>query len=168
MKRTMLVAMAIFLLISATLAAQEQTPEKKADIEKLLEVTGALNIGAQFGGTMLKQFEEAIRAVRPDIPDSFFSALQEEVIKLLEEKMRGEGGFLDLIVPIYNEYYTHDEIKQLLAFYETDVGKKTIRILPMLTQASLEAGQEWGASLGPLIQQTLEAKLKEEGLEPPR
>ncbi len=33
----------------------------------------------------------------------------------------------EIYVPLYKEFYTHEEVKQLLAFYNTDVGKKTIQ-----------------------------------------
>jgi uncharacterized protein len=44
-------------------------------------------------------------------------------------------------------------------FYKTPIGKKTIEILPQLTQDSMVAGQKWGQKIGELAAE----KMKEKG-----
>jgi hypothetical protein len=51
-------------------------------------------------------------------------------------------------IPVYNKYYTHDEIKQLIAFYESSLGKKLVEVTPLLTQETMIIGQKWGEKLG--------------------
>lgn len=43
---------------------------------------------------------------------------------------------------------SHEEISQLIAFYATPLGQKTLTIIPKLTLEMREAGRKWGAKLG--------------------
>jgi len=70
-----------------------------------------------------------------------------------------------LITPIYHRHFTHDEIKGLIAFYQTDLGSKTIRVMPALLQESMSAGQQWGQTLAPEIRRRVLERLKAEGVD---
>ena len=76
-----------------------------------------------------------------------------------------KGDFNNNIIPLYDKYFTLAEIQQLLDFYETDIGKKTIEVMPQLTQESIIIGQQWGESIGPIIGQRITRRLAEEGIE---
>jgi hypothetical protein len=49
---------------------------------------------------------------------------------------------------VYNKYYTHDEIKQLITFYKSPLGKRLVEVTPLLTQETMVIGQKWGEKLG--------------------
>ena len=78
--------------------------------------------------------------------------------------MDGPGGFRDLFYPIYHNHFTHQELKELIAFYKTPLGQKVLKELPLLTQEGMEAGSRWGTSLGPAIQERLLDRFRKEGL----
>jgi len=94
-----------------------------------------------------------------------FDALTEEVNKAIDESMNARGGLKEIIVAIYHRYYSADEIQALLDFYRTPVGKKTIAIMPAMTQESMALGMQWGNSLGPLVLQRIKARFKQNGYE---
>ena len=51
-----------------------------------------------------------------------------------------EGDF----IKIYTESFTEDELKQLTAFYNTPVGKKSVRLMPEMTRKGGEIGNRRG------------------------
>lgn len=53
---------------------------------------------------------------------------------------------------LYVEEFTHDEIKEILAFYETPVGKKMAEKAMTLSQKGMLLGQQWGMNLHSLAQ----------------
>lgn len=57
----------------------------------------------------------------------------------------------DAIIRIYRESFTVAEIDQLMVFYATPVGKKTISVLPALTQSGSREGEKIGKYMGMLI-----------------
>ena len=125
----------------------EQTA-KRMEIRKLIELTGAANVSAD----ALRQIISPLKAGFPDVPEAFWDTFTKEV---------HSDELIDLVIPIYDRYYTRDEIKDLTAFYQTPVGQKTIEILPKLSAEAIDAGQEWGR----MVADRAMRKLKESGYE---
>ena len=120
-------------------------PAKAADIRVLLELVGTKDLVLQsFGGSMA-QLKPLITkslppgAYREKLVDLFFAKFQSKID--LDE-------FLNMAVPVYDKYFTHDEIKSMIGFYRTPVGKKSISVLPKLTGELREMGEKWGQQIG--------------------
>ncbi len=111
--------------------AKEDPRQKKRDIRKLLEVTGAGNLGKQ----VMDQMMAAMKPSMPDVPDEFWTAFAKET---------DMGELIEEIVPIYDKHLSHDDIKASIAFYETPAGRRIIKALPKITHESMLAGQKWG------------------------
>jgi hypothetical protein len=141
--------------------ADELTPEKHADIEQLLVLTGALTLGKQMALTMTQQMSQAIKSARPDIPQSLIDALPQEIDAVISANL---DSFKDASIPLYHRYYSGPEIKELLRFYASDIGKKTIAVMPQMMQESMAVGRAWGESLAPQIQARLRARFQKAGV----
>ena len=117
-------------------AAAQVEPEKAEAIRQLLLLTGASEL-------MVASIETSMpvqRAANPEIPDVFW---EEFVARLRADVDR----FIELLVPLYDRHLTLDEIRQLIAFYESPLGKRLVEVQPILAQESMLAGQEWGGRL---------------------
>jgi uncharacterized protein len=120
-------------------------PAKEADIRKLLEITGAKALALQSMDAMLKSIRPLLASSLP--PGEY----REKVIDLFFEKFRSRVDaqqLLELIVPVYDKHLSHEEIKALIQFYETPLGKKTLSALPAIALESREVGEKWGQALG--------------------
>jgi hypothetical protein len=84
---------------------------------------------------MIPQFQE----VFPDIPNTFWKKFMEKI---------NTDELLNACIPIYNKYYTHDEVKQLIAFYETPIGKKLVEVNSLMAQETAQIGQQYGERIG--------------------
>ena len=144
MKKWSIAACIMLFLTGSIGSAQEK--EKLNDIRTLLEVTGAANLAMQ----VMNQLITSFKASSPEVPDSFWDKFIREV---------NPRDLVDLVVPIYDKYFTQQEIKDLLAFYKTPLGEKTITVTPLLMRESMAAGQLWGEKIG----QRVILKLKEKG-----
>ena len=142
-------------------ADEALTPAKKADIERLLEVTRALALGQQMSALMVGQFTNMIKQANPNIPQEMIDKLPEIVNSVVDENI---STFKQAAVLIYNRHFTHDDVKQMIAFYSTELGKKTIRVMPTLMQESMRAGQQWGQRLAPEIERRVRDRFKKEGV----
>lgn len=148
--KTLKTSLTLLLLVVAfcTAAAQQQPiadTAKQQDILKLLRVSGSAELGIQVMDQMMMSFEEIL----PDVPAEFWADFRNEV--------KAED-LLDMMVPIYDKYYTHDDIRELIKFYESPVGKKMVETMPLLLQESMQAGQEWGRALSEKMLQRLKEK----------
>ena len=149
-------------LVAAPVAADDLSPQKRADIERLLEMTGATKIGRQMAALSAAHMTQSLRQSHPQIPPKVLDVLPEEVEAVFAANI---GAFLAAIVPVYHRYFTTEEINGMIAFYSTKLGKKAISAMPGLMSESMVIGQQWGQSLGPVISERVRARLKKEGIE---
>ena len=143
-------------------SSQEIDSEKIEDIASLIEIMEADNLLDQMNRVMLQYWSNAIRNARPDVDESILSIVKEEIYAVTTG-YRNE--LLARIVMIYHKYFSHEEIRDLIDFYRTDTGKKTIRIMPDLLRESMEAGRMWADSIMPVLKERLRERLRKEGLD---
>ena len=163
MKKTLRsVLLALLLVIPFAGHAQETlTPQKRAEIEKLLELTGAMALGQQMSDVMVIELTNALKATRPDLPQRALDFLPQEVNAVIAENI---GSFKELVVAIYDRHYSLEEIRGLNEFYASPLGRKVTGSLSSVMQESVAAGQTWGESLGPEIARRIQQRLKSEGI----
>ena len=116
-------------------AAAPIDPVKEAEIRKLLEVTGTVKLVNQ----MLKQMMGTLRERASELPPEFWDQLQKDMdpTKLVEK-----------LVPIYDKYYTIDDLKAVSAFYQTPAGQHLLQVQPQVLKESMTIGQQWGREAG--------------------
>jgi uncharacterized protein len=120
-------------------------PAKEADIRQLMDVAGTKALMAQMMGTMETSIKPMLSNAFP--PGDY----REKLIDLFIAKFKSQSNLqqlLDLIVPIYDKYFSDKEIKDLIQYYRTPLGQKTIEVMPKLFAESQEAGRKWGEALG--------------------
>jgi hypothetical protein len=130
-------------------AQEDDAAAKRQNIRRLLELTGSARIGQQ----VIRQMMETFKKANPKVPESFWNQMANEF---------DSAAMVDLVVPIYDKHLTHEDVKGLIAFYESPVGRKMVSVLPAIIQESLQAGQQWGMDIARRIQQRLEARQKEQ------
>lgn len=158
--RLLLIFMALCISCAGA-SAEDLSREKRADIERLLTMTGSLALGKQMASAITVNLAQNLKQARPDIPDKVLDLLPAEVIATFDENM---DSLKDEMIPLYHRHFTAAEIKGLINFYSTDLGKKAIRTMPVLMQEGMVIGQRWGQSLAPKIKQRIAAKLKQQGV----
>jgi len=135
----------------------------RSDIEQLLDVTGSAQVGAQFARMMTGQMLEGMKQSQPNVPAAWFDVAR-QVFDEEFTKAFASGELTSRLVLIYAKHLTPDDVKGLLTFYRSDVGRKVIGVMPTIMQESSVAGQQWGKELMPGILATLERRLRAEGL----
>ena len=71
--------------------------------------------------------------------------------------MKAAGAdLINALVPIYDRYFTESEIKDLIKFYESPVGKKMVLNQPLILKDSMTVGQNWGMKIGQEIVEDLQ------------
>ncbi len=109
-------------------------PAFEADIRQLLAVTGSAALAKQMMTQMLPQLKQ----LAPSLPASFWTDFEASV---------DTNELIDLMVPVYARHLTDDDVKALVAFYQTPTGQKYISVSPAIAQDSMMVGRQWGESL---------------------
>jgi hypothetical protein len=129
MKKFLLIAVISSLAVFCF--AQEQQTEKQKAIEYLLEVTDTRSQAEQIYDMILPQFT----ALAPDVPGEFWDMFRENM---------DFDSFVRDFIPLYDKFYTLEDINALIAFYESPVGKKMTALTPQFTAEAMALGQTWG------------------------
>ena len=159
-----LISLALLLALSTPVLAAEVSPAKAKQIQQLMELTGAQNLGQQFGKIMTQQIYQVLRSAKPETPERAFLIIEEETNAMMDQE---SPALLASLVPIYDRHFSEAELKNLVAFYQTDLGKKTIAVMPMVMQESVAAGQSWGQAMSPKLMARLVERFKKEKIELP-
>ncbi len=61
-----------------------------------------------------------------------------------------------LLVPTYQKHLSLEDLKGIIAFYESPLGIKYAEKTPFITQESMAIGQQWGMLLGQKIAKKME------------
>jgi hypothetical protein len=165
MTKTLTLLTIIACVLAAPAGADNIAPAKRADIEKLMRITGPPDVTKQISNFFVRQMSQAIKASRPDLPARAYQILGEEINRVIEEQMTAKGGFLDMVIPIYAKHFSHEDIKGLLKFYQSDLGKKTIQVEPLILQEKLALAQDWSKSLEPIIKNKINQRFQKEGID---
>ena len=149
------------------LDASSIPPEKKQSIEQLIDLTGSVSIVSLFTETFVLQILQAMQDKGKTPSDSVKRAVLKEAEKLIGKEIDVKGGFKDQLCVVYNKHFTHEDLKKILEFYTSEVGKKLLKELPLLQQEGMEATQVWGQRVGPKIYPALKKNLLAKGIKLP-
>ncbi|PZO38490.1 MAG: hypothetical protein DCF19_16330 [Pseudanabaena frigida] len=132
------------------------SPEKKALIKELLEITEASKNAQQIMDSMVRsEFPKLASAVlkgapfldsdRPEVQKQFSEVLsrmaskyRDRVIKKIDVNQLIE----QVSYPIYDKYFNEDELRDIIGFYKSSTGKKAIAMMPQIFSDSISRTNE--------------------------
>lgn len=150
-KGLVLVVMCVAMLFAAAPSASAQAPsdEYKATLEKMLELSGSMASAKAMVPQMISMLKQQSSA-----SVSFWDGFQ--------KKWEGKFGskLAELYAPVYQKYLTLDDLKKIVAFYESPVGKKLGASAPAMMAEGMQIGQKLGMEIATELQQELQAQGK--------
>lgn len=154
---------AIFLLLLPVHEVRADQPEQER-IYKLFEVTGVVQqtelVVTQMLPIVLTQIgppiRRAARAQNRQIPADFDTLLKAEA-----ERIFSEMGIeiLVALVPVYTKAFTAKEVEQMIAFYDTDLGRRLVVAAQRMGPTAAKIGAQVGAVKGKELVDSVLARL---------
>ena len=138
------VILAAILALTPFSASAQDSATREAIVE-LIEITDATQLMDQMSTLMMTQMLDVIRAANPEFPEEMLLEFQARMTTVFRES---EPEFIDLMVELYARHFTDQEVRDLIDFYQTPTGRKTIAVMPTLMQESMEVGAAWGRKVG--------------------
>jgi hypothetical protein len=121
--------------------------EKRQEIQTLLKLTGM----EKMVGQMMTQVIASSKANMPQVPEAFWSKLGERI---------NSKELIDQIMPVYDKYYSIEDLKAINAFYASPAGQRILATLPQVMQESMVIGQKWGQKLGAQVAAEAKAEIE--------
>lgn len=148
---------------AAARSRADAVSSKHEDTEKLMELVGTRQILRDLFDQDIDAQISAMRRARPDVPDQFWQDFALEF-----KRQASPDELMQAILPIYDKHFTHQEIRQLIAFYQSPLGRKISTTLPEIQRESVDAGRAWGEQLGDRMHKELQQRLTEKGYRSPQ
>lgn len=111
---------ASLLAVSIPSQAQEVSPDTLALARKYVDLTDRAQI---FEVTMVQTAVETMRQIVQQSPE-LTDATNTAISKVLEEYKAKKSDLMDQFARVYAVHFTPEELKQIVAFYETPAGTK--------------------------------------------
>lgn len=155
MKR--IVALCLLLVCLAPLAAWCEEPkpgashqEAVAELFKLMDIENSARSGAQ---TMIGVMLDQNAAMEP----------YRDVLLKWADKTLSWDKMESRLTDLYMQTFTEAEIRDMIVFYKTPTGKKTLEKLPMLMQEGAKIGAELAQEHQGELVEMIQARAKELG-----
>jgi hypothetical protein len=143
-------------------AVWAQSAPSAANVKIAREIVLASGASRAFEGAVPSIMKQALSIFMQQNPD-----LQKDLIATAEalrpEFEKRAVEIVDIIARSYASRFNEAELKALLAFYTSDVGKKFVAQLPAVLEESFVRTQEWGGKLSEEVVARMRAEMKKKG-----
>lgn len=127
------ILLATVFMLATHIGTAQVSDAFKADVKKYLEISGA---NAQMA-SVKKQILEVIPPVKQV---EFTKEFETSLLPLF----KAQEDF-------YTKEFTHDDIKQMIKYYESPAGKKYVQKIQLLDESIGKLSEEWGAQIEQLV-----------------
>lgn len=158
---TIIISLSLLMAQVGTPPREEQlTESKRADIERLLQLTTAPLLKQSVSNVVMKDLTESLKVAVPDLPDTAQKSAIAEAQLVIGEFA---NEFLKELYPSYNRLFTQAEINEMLAFYDTALGRKMLGAASLLESEGRAAAEKNVRTLYSRVTQRVIERLQKEG-----
>jgi hypothetical protein len=156
----------IFISLPTFSFAIDLSDQKKSLIDRLLLQTGQSGkaAGKLMSEALVTQLVPTIRAAQPGLEPRAYSIIADEINLVVSEFYLNDKTLTKVMYEAYGPRFTEKELEAIIAFYDSDAGKKLIKETPAIMQSSMAAGRDLARSLYPILNDRIEARLQLEGI----
>jgi len=141
--------MAGLMLSNITLKGQADSFD--SDIMKMQQLNGSVATT----NAMFPRIVAQLKQSKPDVTDAQWSAMKMDVFDAEVATLNEQ------LIPVFKKYFTQDEVKAIIAFYETPAGKKLAETTPKMMMEQMQITQTWAMGLMGKIQTYLNKQPKD-------
>ena len=153
--------------VAATLAVGCWGPGARAQQPSAASIEAAKELIALKGGSM---FEPLIPGVIESVKNSFLPTnpnlgreLNEVSAQLRKEYDSKRADLLTDVARVYAGHFTEQELKDIIAFYRTPLGKKMVTQEPIALNESLSRAQDWANRFSEEVMGRFRAEMRKKG-----
>lgn len=164
------IAVAIALLGALPALAQDQAapsqpqearkidPAKEADIRRMIDIMGGKKLMEQMMTQMFEQLKPEIMKIVP--PGERGQKIADAFAQKFQARFK-TADLLELTIPIYDKYFSDEDIQGLIQFYQSPLGQRFVKVMPQTSAESASVGIRWGQKNFQEIWRELQAEFPE-------
>jgi hypothetical protein len=156
--RTVLVALA-FIALPPPAQAQQPSTSAIALAQEIITAKGSANIFDPVLPNLVDRTKEMFLQTNPMLSKD----LNEVAVKVRTELLPRKAELLVTAARLYAASFTEQELKEVLAFYKSAVGKKVTLTEPRILQQTFDAVNTWSDKISEEIISKMRAEMKKKG-----
>ncbi|WP_448953242.1 DUF2059 domain-containing protein [Labrys neptuniae] len=137
----------------------QATPEQLATAVQFLKVSG-LTIGFD---DIIPQYLQQATAIYAGQRPELSSMINEAAVSLVPEFMKKRNDLDTSLAKFYTTRFSEDELKQLIAFYQSPVGKKLATQQQEILRDSMPVVQGWTRELQDSVMKRVREEVEKKG-----
>ena len=172
-----------FAFLAQANAQSAVAPEKQAAIKELVAIIQADNkvedmmeiFSAQMQVTsrtmykaVLDERTDLTPAEKKSLGDTFAASQTESARRYQEkfaQKLNLDAMIEEISIAVYDKHYTLEEVRDLIAFYKSPTGQKSIKLMTPIMSDTMQALQEKLLPKIPVIMKEIEEEIRKEAEE---
>ena len=112
---------------------------------------------------MFQQIIKVQQAAKPELNNPTYERVLMDVGRMLVEEMVDENSsYMASVIHTYHRHFTANEIRQMLEWQASPVGRKSARVTPMIVQELTELGELYWQSNQEGLAERLKKRFREE------
>ncbi len=134
-------------------------PQTAADIRYLIKITGAKNVMSQTFNSLIALLKDML--LDKMRPGENREKIVNRFIELMEDRVSSDDVD-DLLIPVYAKHFSHDDIKSMIAFFDSPPGRRFVQESPVYLRDVQEAASEhWELIVKPQILEEMRKEFPE-------
>jgi uncharacterized protein len=154
--------LALFVTLAGPASAQQQpapSPASLALAKEILTLRAALTVLSPVLSGVIEQSRGLFEQQNPMLGKD----LREVAVKLRKDLDPRRDEIINVFVRAYAQRFTEQELKELLAFYKTPVGRKVLTEEPAAMEDGFKAAQAWADQLSTTVMEMYRIEMKKKG-----
>jgi uncharacterized protein len=156
--------MALLIVLSFGFAAQsanppQPSPQAIALAKELILLKG----GQQMFGPVVPGVIESTKDVFLPTNPNLSKPLGEVSAQLKSEYASKSDELMNEVAKVYATHFTEQELKEIVAFYKTALGKKLLTEDPIAIEAGFTRAKEWANDFSNQVMTKMRAEMKKKG-----
>lgn len=140
-RRLALPCLLLLALLPYGRAHAAEPSHKDALARRLMELTHADDLIRQLEPQAINPLLASLKQMNPGREQEIQTLAESDLLPAIT---KSTAALMPRLVAIYASHYSEDDLRAIIAFYQTPAGQRLIASLPAITQESAAAGQEWG------------------------
>lgn len=137
--RTLPVAWALALAVILTSTVRADEASRREIVAKIFEFQqfdkSMVQMADMASDQMIEMFKRQFPTMNAETESKIRALVRENLSKL-------EPGLMERVERFMVKHYTDEELRQMLAFYQSDVGRKSIELTPQLMKETMTWSQQ--------------------------
>lgn len=144
--------------------AVQVSPTYRKLVSDLLSSIGAEGASEAFAMSAAQETLAAIAATGTQVTEEIQKIVVDEALAEFSANFGGVDYLTDVYAPLYAQHLSEQNIRDILAFYQSEAGQKMIEVVPQISQTAMYTMQQNSLARIPDFQTKVDAKLRAIGI----